>query len=135
MKPARSFLSLLVLSGALAAQSTDPKLTIAPVGPLLEFSVAGPTAPFLGAVILSFSPAVSHYFQGLPPILTDFAVLGVGFADPDRNAYAVAIPEYLLPPGILMYVQGLAANEVSILSTPVVELVLDGSLPPEPAAH
>ena len=133
MKPALSLFSLLLISGALAAQSmaAAPKLSIAPVGASLEFSVAGPEAPFFGAVLLSLSPSVSHYFHGLPPILSDFAVLGVGFADPERNTYSVAVLEYRLPPGILLYAQGLVADGVGLQSTPVVEIVIDGSAPPQ----
>jgi len=131
MKPARSFFSLLLLSGSLAAQSvaSSPTLSIAPVGPMLEFTVAGPEAPFLGAVILSLSPAVSHYYQGLPPILSDFVVLGVGLAADDRRAYSVAVLEYQLPPGILLHAQGLLAGRVGLQATAVLEFVLDASFP------
>ena len=127
MNPSRSLFSLLLLSGALAAQSlTAPTLKIAAVGPALQFTVAGPEAPFLGGVLLSLSPTLTHYFQGLPPLLSDFVVLGVGFAEKE---YSVQVLQHQLPAGILIYAQGVVADGVSVLSTEVAEFVLDASFP------
>lgn len=127
MNPARLVFSLLLMSGTLAAQSiAAPTLSIEPVGPALQFTVSGPQTPFFGGVLLSLSPTLSHYFQGLPPLLSDFVVLGVGFAEKD---YSVKVLEHLLPPGIMLYAQGVVADEVSIQSTAVVEFVLDASFP------
>ena len=128
MKPAHSFFSLLLLSGLLAAQSlaAGPTLSMAAVGSSLEFSVAGPEGPFLGGVILSLSPQLSYYYQGLPPILSDFVVLGVGIAEKE---YSVQVLEHLLPPGMMLYAQGLVADGISIQSSEVLEFVLDASYP------
>lgn len=127
MKPAHSILSLLLLSLPLSAQSlTAPTLSIEPVGPALQFSVAGPEEPFLGGVLLSLSPDLTHYFVGLPPLLSDFVVLGVGFAD---EQYSVQVLQHQLPAGILLHAQGLVADGVAIYSTEVVSFVLDASFP------
>jgi hypothetical protein len=127
MNPARSLFSLLLLSAALAAQSPGgPSLKIAAIGPALQFTVGGPEAPFLGGVLLSLSPQLTHYFHLLPPLLSDFVVLGVGFAEEE---YSVQVPESQLPAGILLYAQGVVADGVSVLSTEVVQFVLDESFP------
>jgi len=127
MNPARSLFSLLLLSAALAAQSPGaPTLKIAAVGPSLQFTVAGPEAPFLGGVVLSLSPTLTHYFQGLPPLLSDFVVVGVGFADKE---YSVQVLQHQLPAGILLHAQGVVADGVSVLSTEVAAFVLDASFP------
>jgi hypothetical protein len=119
--------SLLLLSGALAAQSPGaPTLSIEAVGPSLQFTVAGPEAPFLGGVLLSLSPTLTHYFQGLPPLLSDFVVVGVGFADKE---YSVQVLQQQLPAGIQLYAQGVVADGVSLLSTEVAAFVLDASFP------
>ncbi len=128
MMPARSFLSLLVvsaLSSALAAQaaprSPEPVLDIVLKPGVAQFHVAGPEGVFLGGVILSLSPDLVHYFQGLPPLLADFVVLGVGAA---YEEYVVSVPQRALPPGIMIYAQGVIAD-VAIQSTAVGSLVLD----------
>jgi hypothetical protein len=127
MKPAHSILSLLLLSVPLAAQApAAPTLSIEAVGPAMQFSVAGPKAPFLGGVLLSLSPTLTHYFVGLPPLLSDFVVLGVGIAD---LQFSVQVMQHQLPAGILIYAQGVVADGVDVLATEVASFVLDASFP------
>jgi hypothetical protein len=122
MKPACSFLSLVCASGLLAAQSqSSPVLGIEVEPSTVSFHVSGMEGVFLGGVIVSLSPDLMHYFQGLPPMLADFAVLGVGAA---FERYSIAVPRRTLPSGIEIHVQGLVAD-VEILSTEVATLVLD----------
>jgi len=135
MKPARSFLSLLLVSGlcsglssslaAQAARSPEPVLDIVLKPGVAEFHVGGPKGVFLGGVILSLSPDLVHYFQGLPPLLAEFVVLGVGAA---HGEYVVSVPQIALPPGIRIYAQGVVAD-LDIQSTAVGSLVLDAKGP------
>ncbi len=131
MKPAHSFLSLLLLSSMLAAPvpaqgsehapAPQPVLTIDLQQGAAAFHVAGPKGVFLGGVILSLSGDVVHYFQGLPPLLADFVVLGVGAA---YGEYVITIPQSSLPAGVLIHAQGVVADLV-IQSTDVASLSID----------
>ncbi len=126
MKPAGSFLPALLLAGPLLAQTPEPVLEVQ-VGDPVAFTVTGPDTPFLGAVIVSLSPALAHWFQGLPPLLTDFAVLGAGAAE---GQYAVTVPRDRLPAGTKLHAQGVVAAEATgVLSTAVVTFVLDARSP------
>jgi len=134
MKPANSLFSLLC-AGALLAPSATAQSPIDGVQPMLSISagpnvvslgVSGPQSPFVGAVILSLSGNLTHYFQGLPPLLTDFAVLGVGAA---AETYKATIPVANVPPGLLIYAQGVVLQDV-VLATDVGSFVLDAQ--PEP---
>ena len=127
MKPARSLLSLLLLSASLVAQDMKgPNLSIEAAGADMRFTVAGLEAPFLGGVVLSLSSDLVNYFQGLPPLLSDFVVLGVGFANSDHE-FSVQVPQHSLPAGILIYAQGLSADKnAGVLASDVGSFVLDG---------
>lgn len=131
MKPALSHFSLFLLSSVLAAQSPagipDPDLDIVLAPAAVEFHVSGPKGVFLGGVILSLSPDLVHYFQGLPPLLADFVVLGVGAA---YGEYVVSLPPRALPPGIQIYAQGVV-SDLAVQSTAVGSLVLDAKGPKE----
>ncbi len=134
MKLARSLFSLLC-AGALSAPSVSaqsspsdgvqPTLAVAVGVGAVSLGVSGPQSPFVGAVILSLSPNQTHYLQGLPPLLTDFAVLGVGFAE---QTYKATIPVANVPPGLFIYAQGVVLQDV-ILATDVGSFVLDAEWP------
>ena len=125
MKPALSHFSLFLLSSVLAAQSPArspvPELDIVLAPAAVEFHVSGPEGVFLGGVILSLSPDLVHYFQGLPPLLADFVVLGVGAA---YDEYVVSVPQHALPQGIEIYAQGVLAD-LELQSTEVKSLLVD----------
>lgn len=131
MKPALSHFSLFLLSSVLAAQSPAhvpvPELDIVLAPSVVEFHVSGPEGVFLGGVILSLSPDLVHYFHGLPPLLADFVVLGVGAA---HGEYVVSVRQRALPPGIQIYAQGVIAD-LELQSTEVGSLVLDAKGPKE----
>lgn len=125
MKPALSHFSLFLLSSVLAAQAPAhipvPELDIVLAPAAVEFHVSGPEGVFLGGVILSLSPDLVHYFQGLPPLLADFVVLGVGAA---YDEYVVSVPQHALPQGIEIYAQGVLAD-LELQSTEVKSLLVD----------
>jgi hypothetical protein len=125
---AHAFCLAALLSSLPAQGKENPgaHLAIVFTPPQVEFHVTAPSDPFLGAVILSLSPDLTHYFTGLPPILSDFVVLGVGAG---KGEYVVSVPMLSLPPGILIYAQGLAADSSGIYSSNVGSLVLDAGLP------
>lgn len=129
MKILATAFCLATLLTSLPAQSASPgaHLDIQFNGPQLEFHVTGPAEPFLGGVILSLSPDLTHYFVGLPPILSDFVVLGVGLSV--KGEYLISIPQNSVPPGIFIYAQGLTADGVSLFASEVRDFVLDAGPP------
>jgi hypothetical protein len=129
MKPARSFFSLVVLSGALAAQSVQPpKFAIEFAPYLVNLHVGSVHDTFLGVAILSFSPDLAHYFQGLPPLLGDHVVAGFGLGE--GGSYVCSVSEFLLPPGLFIYAQGVTFDGAVFEATPVRSFVLDVTVPP-----
>lgn len=126
MKAVRSFLPLVLMAGALVAQSipAQPVLSVV-VGPAVEFTLTHANSPFGAAVVLSFAPDQTHWFQGLPPILSDFVVLGVAYVD---NRFVIAVPHAQLPSGVLLYGQGIVYDG-NLLSTPVAEFVVEFNQP------
>jgi hypothetical protein len=132
MKPARSLFSLILLSGALAAQSVNapPRLVIEFAPLAMNFHVKSLQEPFVGAVILSLNIDQVHYFDGLPPLLVDFAVAGVGLSAPG-GIFSCSVAESLLPPGMTIYAQGLTFDGAVFDSTRVKDFVLDVTVPPK----
>ena len=83
MKPARSFFSLILLSSALAAQAEPyPRLVVEFAPLVMNFHVKSLPETFVGAVIVSLVADQVHFFEGLPPLLVDFSVVGVGLSAP-----------------------------------------------------
>ena len=87
----------------------------------MEFSVSGPGSPFLGGVILSLSPQLQVWYGELPPILTDFVVLGVGFT---QTEYVSVMPTRSIPAGMALYAQGLAADGIGLYASAVQKVVI-----------
>lgn len=129
MKPARSFFSLMLLSGALAAQVNSPPTLAVEFAPLaMNFHVKRLPEPFVGAVILSLTPDLVHYFEGLPPLLMDFTVVDVGLSAPG-GIFSCSVAERLLPPGMMIYAQGLTFDGAVFEATRPREFVLDVTVP------
>ena len=120
-------LPLLIPLLSVSPPPADPTLSLEYRAGVLEFHVDGPDEGFLGAVILSLNPSVCHYLHGLPPLLCDHVVLGVGAAE---GTYVASMHESLLPAGMFIHAQGVIAAGGEIQSTKVIDFVLDGSLPP-----
>ena len=79
-------------------------------------------------MVLSLNWNVAHTFPGLPSVLYDCVVLGVG---PAAAGCELVIPvrETMLAPGIMYFAQGLVADAHGVRSTPVRNLVLDPTAP------
>lgn len=125
MKPALVSFSLFAWSSLLAAQvpSRDvpgPSLAIDIGAERVGFAVSGPKGVYLGAVVLSLRSDLANYLQGLPPLLADFVVLGVGAAYGD---YHIDMPLAAIPPGITIYAQGIV-SDVFVEATAVESLLL-----------
>lgn len=127
MKSAISLFSLALCASSLltldlsAQKGVAPSLAIHVGTTAVTLDVSGPPAPFVGAVILSLSPDLTHYLVDLPPLLSDFAVLGVGIGD---KSYTASIPKVNVPPGLFLYAQGVVLGD-AILATDVGSFVLD----------
>jgi hypothetical protein len=79
----------------------------------------------LGAVIVSLQSERMPIFVGVPPILTGFAVLGVGLVKDGR--YEVRTEQRRLPPaGSEIFGQGLMAGSDGILASDVVAFTIQG---------
>jgi len=113
-----------LMGSAAAAQGPACSFALQLDPGVVQFTLKTDPTPALGAVIVSFSPDLSHYFTGLPPILTDFVVLSVDVLDP---AMVLRLPEQAFPPGILIYTQGLVAAADGISASGVARFVLDAS--------
>ncbi len=70
-----------------------------------------------------------QFFEGVPPILTNFVVLDAGFGD-GAAGYTAVFPELLLPPGVFIHVQGLTIDSTGLGATGVEKFVLDVTAPP-----
>ena len=125
MKASRSFISLIALSAALAAQSVPaPKLQVEFAPHLMKFFVLSPKDPFIGAVILSLSPNLVPYSPALPPLLNEFALAGIGLSVPG-GVFTCSVNEHLLPPGMFIYAQGVTFDGAVFRATNVHDFVLD----------
>jgi hypothetical protein len=128
MKLAHSLFSLIVLSSALAAQSvSQPKLVVELPATVVKLYVISAKEPFLGAAIVSLSPSLMRYAPALPPLLTDFVLVGMGFSGPG-GAYACSFDENLLPPGMMAYAQGVTFDGSVWRATPVGACVLNDTV-------
>lgn len=104
----------------------QPEIAVVYQSSSIELHVSGPQSPFVAAAILSLESEQCQYLQDLPPLLCNAAILGAGVAP---KVFVASTPEHLLPPGIPIYAQGVVATADAILSTPVVEFVVDASKP------
>ena len=127
MMPAQLAALLLPLLPAYAGQS-DPSLSLGYAESRIEFHVEVPGAAFVGGVLLSFNPHLRHYLQGLPPLLADSAVLGIGIASPEGEL-VLGIAEQVVPPGIPIHAQGVVLLEEGLAATDVESFIVDGSAP------
>jgi hypothetical protein len=129
MNITHSLLSLtFAMAPALALQpvaAKQPDLSIDIAAGIIQFDVELGTSPFLGVVLLSLSSDLQHFLVDLPPLLDQAVILDYGLAV--GGIYSAAIPETLLPPGIMIYAQGVAIAEFGILASEVDSLVLDSS--------
>ena len=81
------FAALCSAAGAQTAFEKEPikflglvHLELEPSRGGLRAYMHGPTSNYLGIVLLSNSPSQTYFLKGLPPILSNYVVLGFGFA-------------------------------------------------------
>ena len=115
--PASSLILAALCALPVVPVKEQPKLTIGFAGPQVEFRVTRGDQIFLGGVIASLSPQMTHYFTGLPPLLTDSILLGAGVGYPD-GGFSVYVAPSLLPAGVTVYGQGVTLTE-GIEASPV----------------
>jgi hypothetical protein len=122
----KTLLSLaLVVAAPLAAPSGEASLAVRLVPGAVEFSVDGPSTPFVATVLLSLSPDLVHYFTGLPPLLADHVVTRIGFVE--QGSHFLSIPDTLLPPGVMIQAQGVTFDGVVVGASAVESFVLDAT--------
>jgi hypothetical protein len=95
MLPASMLAISLPLLCALGDTGSPPALDIHFTGGAIAAKVTGPSQDFLGAVILSDSAQLTHFFVGLPPLLSTFVILGVGQAR--EGVLPMVVPHTTLP--------------------------------------
>jgi hypothetical protein len=124
--PVKTLFALaLVLAAPLAAPKEGALLEVQLVPGAVGFAVDGPKSPFVGGVLLSLAPDLVHYLVGLPPLLADHVVAGVGFVEDGR--YELSLPDTALPPGVMIHAQGVTFDGATIASSKVADFVLDAS--------
>lgn len=122
----KTLLSLAFVAAApLAAPQGAASLAVTLVPGAVEFSVEGPESPYIAGVLLSLSPDLVHYFEGLPPLLADHVIAGAGIVE--KGGYFLSLPDTLLPPGVMIQAQGVTFDGVAFLSSTVESFVLDAS--------
>ena len=131
MTPAYSLLAVLLCAATIndGARVPGPTLSISFAPYQMVFHVDGPQEPFLGAILGSLEPEMTQFLQGVPPILSTFTVLNIGFGD-GVAGYTAVFPELMLPPGVFIYVQGITIDSTGIDATEVGKFVLDVTVPP-----
>ncbi|MFT4511604.1 MAG: hypothetical protein ACI89X_000619 [Planctomycetota bacterium] len=108
--PANSLILAALCALPLSAPPVSPVLSIGFVGADVEFRVEHGNQIFLGGIIASLSPEMTHYLTGLPPLLSSYVVLGAGVGYPD-GGFAVQLTQSQLPPGVEVFAQGVTLTE------------------------
>ena len=108
--PANSLIFAAFCALPLFAPPASPELSIGFVGADVEFRVQHGNQMFLGGIIASLSPQMTHYLTALPPLLSNHVVLGAGVGYPD-GGFAVQLTQSQLPPGVEVYAQGVTLTE------------------------
>lgn len=118
----RTVTPLALATLAAVATAQPPRLVIESDAPVVTFRVAGPEVPFVGGVLLSLAPDLTHYFVGLPPMLTDHVVLGIAYGE---DEIALTAPREALPIVVPIYAQGVVFDGTAIQATEVAVMKLE----------
>ena len=97
--PANSLILAAFCALPLSAPPVSPELSIGFVGADVEFRVEHGNQIFLGGIIASLSPQMTHYLTALPPLLSNHVLLGAGVGYPD-GGFAVQFTQSQLPAGV-----------------------------------
>lgn len=123
MNPAHSvLLAALFAAAPITAQESLPQMTLdlRTASGAVEAKVHVDSLKFLAVVVVSLSPVQRHYF-GLPPILDNFAVFGIGTTG-DGTLLLRAPDSVQVPAGLPVYGQALIVAGPWMGSTGVVKL-------------
>lgn len=118
----RTFTPLALTLLAAVGTAQAPRLVIESDAPIVTFRVAGPEVPFVGGVLLSLTPDLTHYLVDLPPMLTDHVVLGFAFGE---DEIALRAFREALPIVVPIYAQGVVFDGVAIQATEITMLMLE----------
>ncbi|MFK7739058.1 MAG: hypothetical protein AB8H80_01950 [Planctomycetota bacterium] len=88
-----------------------PTLELAQLGAVLDVQLLHPTQAFVGVVVGSLSPTQTHFLTGLPPLLTDGVVLGLGVGNLG-SGFELTLPLPAQTLGVDVYLQGVTITEV-----------------------
>lgn len=122
MNLAHAIAPLALIAASAVGIAQAPRLVVESDSPVITFRVAGPQTPFVGGVLLSLSPDVTHYLVDLPPLLSDFAVLGIAYGEEELAFQAIREALPIVTP---IYAQGVVFDGVSVQSTEVTMLLLE----------
>jgi len=122
MKLARTVAPLALTLLAAVGTAQVPRLVIESDAPIVTFRVAGPEVPFVGGVLLSLAPDLTHYLVDLPPMLTDHVVLGFAFGE---DEIALTLAREALPIVVPIYAQGVVFDGTAIQATEVAVMKLE----------
>jgi hypothetical protein len=113
-----------VLTGLLAvAPHPAPTLAIAHVKDTFVAHVDGAVPGFLGAVVISDVSTLSLYAPGVPALLTNGIVIGLGTAK--NGSLDIVTPSGPVPPALLMiYAQAVTLDATGFASSKVESLIL-----------
>lgn len=100
----KTLFCLAFAAATLAAPVGEVTLVVQHRPEAVEFSVGGPATPYFAGVLLALAPDLAHYFTALPPLLADHVTAGAGFVE--QGSYRLSLAATLLPPGIMIYAQG-----------------------------
>lgn len=130
-------ISAPLLALALPLLPVLPLDPIADPGPVLAIKfnegnivakVTGPSPDFLGAVIVSDREELTHFLVVLPPLLSNFVILGVGQAQ--NGSLDLVVPHGPLPPVELkIFAQGVTLDAGVLASSDVQTLIMPDGQP------
>lgn len=121
----RLALPALLLCGAAAAQTepvpaTPVDLDVRFESHTIDMRVTTMPSMFLGGILWSLGSETASPAPGLPPLLTDSVVLGIGLGH--HGEYRLTRSRRFLDYGLPVYAQGLAADAQGLRASAVVEL-------------
>lgn len=113
-----------LLTGLLAvAPHPAPTLAIAHVKDTFVAHIDGALPSFLGAVVISDVPQLSLYAPGVPPLLANCVVIGLGTTN--TGSLDIAAPSGPVPSALLMiYAQAVTLDATDFASSKVEPLIL-----------
>ena len=121
--PAISLPLLLALPAA-DQPLAGPVLAIANAPNAIVATITDASPDFLGAVIASDSDRLTHYLAVVPPLLSDFVILGIGQAQ--NGSLTLVVPHMAAAVDLEIFAQGvtLDLDSMQLASSAVEALVI-----------